>query len=517
VPMTLSTVLQRGGRGGRDENIWCRVVLMVEASKHKKALPFAGYENAVETVKGEDNTVLDGIDHGTTGAVIGIDDIEASEQAVDGSEPEGDDSETRKAIESVSAAHGKEDDAYLQKFYASGEHCRTSVLDEAFGSPAHAPCISVNGCDNCIRRQIKELEEGQDNEAQHKELPIKQEPLDLDINGLDAREAKLQKLRSLLIEPLPQEKVATKKSRAKYRSRNDRAELEEHMLTWRQSIYTTELKGTGMSANHIITSKILTAISRIPPPVTLASLSQTSPPWPKNAHARWGASLLAIVDTFHAPTPTAKRKAEAARMQQAIKSTELAKKNMIKVEDSQKGSSGKKRTASASGSAAPSLPMVKKQRRIASQSSGLADSAISAEVLSQPLPGYSTASVPTTPKQRTQSSPSVRNSAASPQLSSPRDPFRHYRPQTHTPSLRGPHDSTKTPESTPQTASTSSQSRNARAVGTIWIQTSPTTPGTPARNSIPAPSPSAPDPSPSNSNTQSPSKKSHYREKTYKY
>ncbi|KAG8725698.1 hypothetical protein FRC11_001673, partial [Ceratobasidium sp. 423] len=98
--MTLSTVLQRGGRGGQDENIWCRVVLMVEASKHKKALPFVGYENAAEAVKAEDNTVLDGIDHGTTGAVIGIGDIEDSEQAVDGSEPEGDDSETRIAIES---------------------------------------------------------------------------------------------------------------------------------------------------------------------------------------------------------------------------------------------------------------------------------------------------------------------------------------------------------------------------------------------------------------------------------
>ncbi|KAG8680692.1 hypothetical protein FRC11_002120, partial [Ceratobasidium sp. 423] len=64
----------------------------------------------------KDNAVLDGVDHGTTGAVIGIDDIEASEQAVDGSEPEGDDSKTRIAIESVSAAHGKEDDAYLQKY-----------------------------------------------------------------------------------------------------------------------------------------------------------------------------------------------------------------------------------------------------------------------------------------------------------------------------------------------------------------------------------------------------------------
>ncbi|KAG8703094.1 hypothetical protein FRC11_010971 [Ceratobasidium sp. 423] len=105
VPMTLSTVLQCGGRGGRDENIWCCVVLMVEASKHKKALPFAGYKKAAEAVKAEDNTVLDGIDHGTTGAVIGIDNIEASEQAVDGSEPEGDDSETRIAIKSVSAAH----------------------------------------------------------------------------------------------------------------------------------------------------------------------------------------------------------------------------------------------------------------------------------------------------------------------------------------------------------------------------------------------------------------------------
>ncbi|KAG8683811.1 hypothetical protein FRC11_013034, partial [Ceratobasidium sp. 423] len=86
--------------GGQDENIWCRVVLMVEASKHKKALPFVGYESAAEAVKAEDNTVLHGIYHGTTGAVIGIGDIEDSEQAVDGSEPEGDDSETRIAIES---------------------------------------------------------------------------------------------------------------------------------------------------------------------------------------------------------------------------------------------------------------------------------------------------------------------------------------------------------------------------------------------------------------------------------
>ncbi|KAG8793875.1 hypothetical protein FRC12_001259 [Ceratobasidium sp. 428] len=33
VPPLASTVLQRGGQGGRDKQIWCQVVMMVEKSK----------------------------------------------------------------------------------------------------------------------------------------------------------------------------------------------------------------------------------------------------------------------------------------------------------------------------------------------------------------------------------------------------------------------------------------------------------------------------------------------------
>ncbi|KEP44968.1 hypothetical protein V565_338480, partial [Rhizoctonia solani 123E] len=277
---------------------------MVEASKYKKVVPYANIENVTEAIKTEESAPADSIDL-PTGGVIGIDDIEASEQAVIAPGPEGGDNDTRKAIELVT-----------------------------FGAD------------------------------------------------------------------YSQEKAGTKKPRAKYRSKNDRAELEEHMLIWRQSIYEIEFKGTGMSSNHIITGKTLTAISRIPPPVTLLSLSQTSPAWPKKAYARWGASLLAIVVAFDEPVRTAERKVEAARIQQAIKPTGATKQELIKVEDSQGSPKGKKRVASLTRTVAPSTSAVKKQRRDAPESSALADSALSAGASSRPFPPDSTATIPTTPKQQ---------------------------------------------------------------------------------------------------------------------
>ncbi|EUC56767.1 hypothetical protein RSOL_195660, partial [Rhizoctonia solani AG-3 Rhs1AP] len=170
---------------------------MVEASKYKKVVPYANIENVTEAIKTEESAPADSIDL-PTGGVIGIDDIEASEQAVIAPGPEGGDNDTRKAIELVSVAHGKEDEQYLKRFFAPGEHCRTSILDAAFGSPAHPTCISVNGCDNCIRRRIKELEGGKSNKTQDEAEPIKQELLDLDLNTLDTREAAIQDLRSRL-------------------------------------------------------------------------------------------------------------------------------------------------------------------------------------------------------------------------------------------------------------------------------------------------------------------------------
>ncbi|KDN39294.1 hypothetical protein RSAG8_08929, partial [Rhizoctonia solani AG-8 WAC10335] len=327
---------------------------MVEASKHKEleARHNPDRVNASQAIKDEDNVQDDVTDAATGSAVIGIDDIEALERSTEAeaeAEVEDDDHETRNAIKIVSAIHGNEDEQYLQQFYMPGNDCSTSVLDNAFSSPPHEPCI--------------------------------EEPLEDDINAFNSREA-AQGLRQLLIEPCPKEPVVSIKPRAKYRPTDERAQLEEHLLTWKQSIYEAEFSGTGMSANHIITDKILAAISRLLPPLTLESLEQTTPPWPRKSHSKWGASLLAVVHAFDAPAQTAERKVERIRLRQVVKSKGIIKKGtkVIKSEDIQLGSKGRKRVEDSGGQVASQA--VKKRRTLATAK--IADSALSAKSSSQP-------------------------------------------------------------------------------------------------------------------------------------
>ncbi|CUA68571.1 putative ATP-dependent DNA helicase RecQ [Bacillus subtilis subsp, subtilis str. 168] [Rhizoctonia solani] len=391
VPATLPTVLQRGGRGGRDANIWCRVVLMVEASKHKAAAAkIAGTATQLKRIKQEES-IEDEILQ--PNEIIGIDEVAALESS-NRAEPNDEDEGTRDAIRVVSAEHGKEDDALLRLFYEPSDRCRTLVLDKAFCSPPHAPCITVNGCDNCIRQRIKELET-KPSESTHQELPhVKLEPIDDDGTILDDSEPILDpipELRKLLIEPRHENKLPMKE-RAKYRPTDERGILEESLAMWRQSVYQSECKGLGIHADHIITDKTITAIVRIPPPVTLASLSGITPSWPKSSCLRWGPSLLSVIHKFDSPARMDERKAERAQIRKDARLLQgTRKKDPVKPEKDLSGRSSLKRRLEASGSASPGA--AKRQQTKVEQVAN-AESAASAEAMAP----ETSSTIPTTPE-----------------------------------------------------------------------------------------------------------------------
>ncbi|EUC55079.1 helicase carboxy-terminal domain protein, partial [Rhizoctonia solani AG-3 Rhs1AP] len=364
VPATLPTVLQRGGRGGRDANIWCRVVLMVEASKYKVAAAKPAGAGARSKRIKEEEDLVEG-ENSPSNQIIGVDEVVALENSSTAEpEPEPEDEGTKDAIRVVSAEHGKADEILLRSFYKPSDRCRTLVLDEAFCSPPHAPCISVNGCDNCIRKRIKELETKRD-ESTHQEQPlVKLEPIDDSGDILDNTPPSLDSipgLQQLLIEPRHEENPPKAKERAKYRPTDERSVLEESIVVWRQSIYQSELKGLGIHADHIITDKTITAIARISPPVTLNSLSKTTPKWPKSSLLRWGSSLLALILSYDSPARADERKAERSRLRKVPKpSQNNRKKEPLKADEDASGHRSSKRRLEPSGST--SLTAAKRQR-----------------------------------------------------------------------------------------------------------------------------------------------------------
>ncbi|KAG8680614.1 hypothetical protein FRC08_016151 [Ceratobasidium sp. 394] len=326
VPITLPTVLQRGGRGGRDKTIWCRVVLMVEGSKHKAVLSKVApgpeiVKNA--TPKKEEDEPLDAGDR-EEDQVLGVNEIEALERVPVGGQGEGEqESEAAdKALRIVSAQHGKEDEGFLRQFYAPTDHCRTFILDTAFCSPPHPPCISVNGCDNCIRRRIKQLESKKTNKTHLGQDPVKQEPVD----DVDLLGETVEDLRALLVEPGTKEIHRKPANRGKYRRKAETEVLEEVLKVWRGSTYDSDCKRFGIHADYVITDKLIHEISRLPPPVALKSLSETKPAWPAKAFARWGRSLLSTIEQFDLPDVTAGRKRAQAQLRKEIDAKQSNKK-----------------------------------------------------------------------------------------------------------------------------------------------------------------------------------------------
>ncbi|KAG8729895.1 hypothetical protein FRC10_003317 [Ceratobasidium sp. 414] len=355
----------RGGRGGRDKTIECRVVLMVEASRHKAALAqLTKHVKQADIKKEEDVPVdLDGLE---ANQAIGVDEIEAMERVPVGGQGEGqEESEaTDKALRIVSAKHGKEDDEFLEKFYAPSDGCRTLVLDMAFCSPPHPPCISVNGCDNCIRRRIKQLESKRANQAHQSQDPVKQEPLD----DLDALGETADGLRALLVEPQAVEKPPRATVRNKYRRKADREQLEEVLKLWRSSTYDADCKRFGIHADYIITDMAIQVISRLQPPVTLGSLSKTSPRWPEKAFTRWGQSLIAIVEDFDSPKSVTDRSRADTQLKQELQAKKGPKQSKNEPKKAVKTTKSKKRPATSEAAA----PKTKKPR------TQVADSATSA-------------------------------------------------------------------------------------------------------------------------------------------
>ncbi|KAG8741052.1 hypothetical protein FRC12_015809 [Ceratobasidium sp. 428] len=300
VPGSPATALQRGGRSGRDESIQARVVMMVEASKRAQAIAELAPELAAAErmkTKQEDEEVslqpvdLEGEDAGGEGK--GSQDEAAAEE-----------------IKAAAAEHGKEDQKILQKFYAPTDECRTLVLDAAFDSPSHPPCISVNGCDNCIRRRIRQLEAKLKGEACGADDAVKQEPVD-DPNVLVQT---IKGLRALLIEPQAEDRPQKSTKRPKYRRMDERGELERLLKRWRGEVYESELKSLGIHTSYIVTDRTLQAIAKIPPPVASESLATVSPAWPEKARVRWGPSLLAKVQEYDLPNRIVERQVERVRV-----------------------------------------------------------------------------------------------------------------------------------------------------------------------------------------------------------
>ncbi|KAG8699036.1 hypothetical protein FRC08_005542 [Ceratobasidium sp. 394] len=335
VPESLPTVLQRGGRAGRDETIKARVILMVEGSKRALAIAKSSPGSTfAEPMKIEDE---DG------DLPIEIVDLEGTDVGGEGGAGEEDEA-AQEAIRVAATEHGKEDRELLQRFYAPTDQCRTLVLDEAFDSPPHARCISVNGCDNCIRRHIKELEAAKAGTHLGDGL-VKQEPVD-DLNALDKT---IEDLRALLIEPNEEAKQKKPSTRGKYRRMDERNQLEASLKRWRGEIFKSELKQLGIRTDYIVTDRAIKAIAKVLPPVTLDSLALISPAWPEKARMRWGPSLLAKIDEYDLPDRMVERQIERAQVK--------VEKTRVKEEEeggSMLGTRNKKRPAS--GDAPKSMP-----------------------------------------------------------------------------------------------------------------------------------------------------------------
>ncbi|KAG9101098.1 hypothetical protein FS749_010281 [Ceratobasidium sp. UAMH 11750] len=352
VPKTALTVLQRGGRGGRDKAIKCRVVLMVEASKHKAALskltPDPKHVKQAGIKKEEDVPVV--LKDQEANRVIGVDKIEATQQAsVHGQgEGEGESEATIKALRIVSAKRGKADEEYLRRFYAPSDTCRTLVLNAAFCSPPHPPCISVNRCDNCIRRRIKQLESDKKKQAHQSQGPVKQEPVD----NPDALSKTVEDLRALLVEPQAKEKPPKATVRKKHRRKTEREQLEDILKLWRSSIYDADCKRFGIHADYIITDMAIRAISDLLPPVTLESLSHTTPAWPGKALARWGQSLLAVVQDFDSPKSVAGRSRAETQLKQELHAKSSEKPSKAEPKAAAKSMKAKKWPATSEAAAA---------------------------------------------------------------------------------------------------------------------------------------------------------------------
>ncbi|KAG8786408.1 ATP-dependent DNA helicase sgs1 [Ceratobasidium sp. 428] len=362
VPGSAATVLQRGGRSGRDESIQARVVMMVEASKRAQAIAdlvpeLASTEPMKTKTEDEDESLepidLEDADHGSQG--------DEEEAAVE-------------AIKVAAAEHGKEDQAILQKFYAPTDDCRTLVLDAAFDSPPHAPCISVNGCDNCIRRRIRQLEEKLKGETHGDSHVVKKEPTD-DPNALVQT---IEGLRALLIEPQVEDSPKKPIKRAKYRKMDERSELEKALKRWRGEIYESELKKLGVHTDYIVTDRTLKAIAKIPPPVTLESLSTVSPMWPEKARTRWAPSLLAKVEEYDLPNCVVERQVERVRVKEEKAKAKKGEEGAQIIVETQEGPGMKTRKRRPAPDDAPKSTPAKKTRIQP------ADSALSAEGSSGP-------------------------------------------------------------------------------------------------------------------------------------
>ncbi|KAG8703081.1 hypothetical protein FRC11_010989 [Ceratobasidium sp. 423] len=478
VPSTLPTVLQRGGRGGRNEKIWCRVVLMVEASKHKLATakPINTVVKSKEIKTENRDSLTEGVDEVAAATEVGSDGPEVDEP----------DEQTRDAIRVTSLEHGKQDEAYLKLFYEPTDRCRTSVLDEAFCSPEHPPCISVNGCDNCIRRRIIELE-AKGGSVEHQDpSPVKQEPVEDDSDILSDTPNipdTISELRKLLIEPRPKQQLPKPKERAQYRPTDERGVLEELLTIWRRSVYQLDCKGLGINANHIITDQTIAVIARILPPITIHSLSKTTPPWPKKARTRWGTSLLDIIHNFDLPVNADERKMERvrlrkeARMLRATQGMDAAKSegNVPELKATKRGV----------GSSELASPGAAKRQRTQSDTVTNAESATNTGPQTQqgfvPLP-RSNAQPPGTPTRASTSKSSAHTmmlrtptgsdtTQASPKSWTPARQSPHYRPHTYHPIISSPllpHSSKTSSQGLEQTTQPGTQAPHP--VGTILIQ-----------------------------------------------
>ncbi|KAG8736066.1 hypothetical protein FRC12_017785 [Ceratobasidium sp. 428] len=363
VPGSAATVLQRGGRSGRDETIEARVVMMVEASKRAQAIadlaPELASTEPMKTKTEDEEESLEPID---------------LEDADYGSQGDEEEAAAELAIKVAAAEHGKEDQAVLQRFYAPTDDCRTLVLDAAFDSPPHAPCISVNGCDNCIRRRIRQLEAKLKGETHSDSHVVKEEPTD-DPNALVQT---IEGLRALLIEPRAEDRPKKPIKRAKYRKMDERSELEKDLKRWRGEIYESELKKLGVHTDYIVTDRTLKAIVKIPPPVTLESLSAVSPTWPEKARTRWAPSLLAKVDEYDLPNCVVERQVERVRVKEEKAKAKRGEEGTQIIVETQKFPEMKTRKRRPAPDNAPKSTPAKKTRIQP------ADSALSAEGSSGP-------------------------------------------------------------------------------------------------------------------------------------
>ncbi|CUA76196.1 hypothetical protein RSOLAG22IIIB_12112 [Rhizoctonia solani] len=260
-PSTLLTWIQRAGRGARDPNLVCRVVLMVQPSLFEKA----SEANRLESVKVEEVIIKEEeedniLEDEAADTATGVDLANASEGATLDQE----DGEPAFGDVNPSGSKGSRQELWMTYTksilgYIRTTGCRNAFLDKEYNNPEqHATCTT---CDNCLGLS-----------------PVLAGP---DLASSDTLDEK------------PTSNLASN-SQISWLRPADREHCETRLREWRRKKWASdECADLNVTVSYIMSDKVLTSIAKHPDINSVSDLTSTTLVWP--FHKLWGHEILDIL------------------------------------------------------------------------------------------------------------------------------------------------------------------------------------------------------------------------------